>query len=580
MRDKEDMIKENDNEVNVENEEKTKETGEKAETSSDNSVSGDGVVRKTASNKHRTRKKRAKKEAELELAADEAEDILEEVSLSLSEEDGEEYIEESFEDPFEEAEEEMSDEEKALRKAKRNKILKRVFGAIGAVILAAYLGISAFFINHFYFNTKINGVNFSAKTVEDVEAYMEEQVKDYELTLDESDGDKEIISGDVISLSYEKGDELKTLVKKQNPLLWPTALWKTPDITAKVGVSYDEEELQTIIAGLECMKEENQTPPVSALPEFDGTKFVPKAEEVGSQIDKEAFEKKVYEYIEGFRDTLDMTEESCYVKPKYNIESKEVADACEEMNKYLKASVTYTFGSASEVVDAKTISQWVVTDENMAVTFNTDAVMQYIQGLADKYNTYQKQRSFTSGSGNAVTVEGGDYGWIIDKDTEYAALVASIQNGETVTKEPAYSQTAASHDAADWGTTYVELDLTNQYVYLFVDGAVVTSGPCVTGLPSRGDATPPGVYSIKYCQANTTLRGPKLENGEYEWESPVSFWMPFNGGIGLHDAPWQAAFGGNRYLTHGSRGCVNLQYNVAQTIFNTVQAGTPVVCHY
>ena len=102
----------------------------------------------------------------------------------------------------------------------------------------------------------------------------------------------------------------------------------------------------------------------------------------------------------------------------------------------------------------------------------------------------------------------------------------------------------------------------------------------LSGLPSRGDATPQGVYYIKYCQRNATLRGPKQPDGTYEWESPVSFWMPFNGGIGLHDAPWQAAFGGTRYLTHGSRGCVNLPYSVAETVFNNVSAGTPVVCHY
>ena len=29
--------------------------------------------------------------------------------------------------------------------------------------------------------------------------------------------------------------------------------------------------------------------------------------------------------------------------------------------------------------------------------------------------------------------------------------------------------------------------------------------------------------------------------------TPVKYWMPFNGGIGLHDAVWQSAFGGERY---------------------------------
>ena len=216
----------------------------------------------------------------------------------------------------------------------------------------------------------------------------------------------------------------------------------------------------------------------------------------------------------------------------------------------------------------------------MAVTFNSDAVVKYVQQLESKYDTYQTTRTFTTGGGNSATVEGGDYGWIIDEDAEIAALEANIRNGETVTREANYSQTAASHDGADWGNTYVEVDLTNQYMYLFVNGAIVTQGPIVTGKPSRGDATPQGVYILKYKEKDTTLRGPKKEDGSYEWESPVTYWMPFNGGIGLHDAPWQTNFGGDWYLEHGSRGCVNLQYDVAETVFNNVDSGTPVVCHY
>ena len=86
----------------------------------------------------------------------------------------------------------------------------------------------------------------------------------------------------------------------------------------------------------------------------------------------------------------------------------------------------------------------------------------------------------------------------MDGSAEIAALEANIRNGETVTREANYSQTAASHDGADWGNTYVEVDLTNQYLYLFVNGAIVTQGPIVTGKPSRGDATPQGVYILKY----------------------------------------------------------------------------------
>ncbi|XCP87047.1 L,D-transpeptidase family protein [Roseburia hominis] len=523
------------------------------------------------------RRRKADPDEEPVLSADDGEEIEPELSAG----EGEDLEPELSADDGEELDEEpLTEEEKAERRRKWKKAAKIVVGSIFGLAAAIYLGFAAFFMSHFYFNTTINGTDFALKSVDDVEAFMKSQVDSYVLTLKKSDGTQEVIDGSDIAVAYKKSDELSKQLKAQNPFLWPKGLWEESEITASVGVEYDGQKLTEKLASLDCMKEENQTPPVSSKPEFDGNQFVPKKEETGSQIDQEIFREKVGEYIEGFQNQMDMTEESCYVKPKYLQDSEEVKKACDTMNQYLKASITYTMGSNNEVVDKAVISQWVNTDDNMAVTFNSDKVTEYVAELAKKYNTRGTQRTFVSGNGNTVKVEGGDYGWIIDKEAESKALLENIQKGDVVSREPAYKQKAASHDGADWGGTYVEVDLTNQNVYLFVNGSLVINAPIVTGKPSAGDATPQGVYLIKYCTRNATLRGPKKPDGSYEWESPVSFWMPFNGGIGLHDAPWQAAFGGSRYLTHGSHGCVNLQYNVAKTIYNNVQAGTPVVCHY
>ena len=529
-------------------------------------------------------------EIESELSAEDGEELEmsldtedgEELEPSLDAEDGEE-LEPSLdaEDGEElEEDEELPDEEKLAKKKKRRKVLGIIGGSVLGVILAVYLGFAIFFSSHFYFHTTINGVDYSLQTVAKVEDTMTKEVGDYKLTLKESDGDVDVIDGKEIDLSYKKGEELNTLLKNQNVFLWPRSLWESFDIQAPVGVNYDETKLDNLLNALDCMQEENQVAPASAVPEFNGQKFVVKAEEIGSLLDVDTFKAKVAEYIAGFQSTLDMVAEDCYVKAAYFSDSPEVLAACKTMNEYLGASVTYTFGENTEVVDASVISQWLTTDENMNVTYNEEGVSQYVAGLAEKYDTYRKQRTFTSGSGNTVNVEGGDYGWKIDQAAEIAALETNISNKEVVTKEPVYKQTAASHGAADWGDTYVEVDLTNQYMYLFVNGSVVTSSAIVTGKPSEGSATPQGVYSIRYCKRNAVLRGPKKADGTYEWESPVAFWMPFNGGIGLHDATWQSAFGGNRYLTHGSHGCVNLPYNIAETVFNNVSAGTPVVCHY
>ena len=583
------------NELKVESEDDSEEGCEISEGLENMEADEENEKDDSAKKEISTDKETDEKTEEPELSAEDGEEIDQESELEekeqlepeLSAEDGEELEpsldimdgEELVEDEADFSEDEI-DEEKLAKKIKRHKVLGIIGGSVLGVILAVYFGFAIFFSSHFYFHTTINGVDYSLQSVSKVEDAMTQEVGVYKLSLKEADGDVDFIDGQQIDLSYKKGEELNTVLKTQNVFLWPRSLWENFDIQASVGVEYDETKLENLLNGLDCMKEENQVAPVSAVPEYDGQKFVVKAEELGSLINVDAFKEKVAEYIGGFRDTLDMVEEDCYVKASYFSDSPEVIAACETMNAYLGASVTYTFGDATEVVDGSVISQWLTTDENMNVTYNEEGVSQYIASLAEKYDTYRKQRTFTSGSGNTVNVQGGNYGWLIDQAAEIEALKANISNKEVVTKEPVYKQTAASHGAADWGNTYVEVDLTNQYMYLFVNGSVVTSSPIVTGKPSEGSATPQGVYSIRYCKRNAVLRGPKKPDGTYEWESPVDFWMPFNGAIGLHDATWQSSFGGNRYLTHGSHGCVNLPYNIAETVFNNVSAGTPVVCHY
>ena len=95
----------------------------------------------------------------------------------------------------------------------------------------------------------------------------------------------------------------------------------------------------------------------------------------------------------------------------------------------------------------------------------------------------------------------------------------------------------------------------------------------VSGNHAKGYDTPSGAYPLTYKQKDATLKG---EN----YRTPVSYWMPFNGGIGFHDATWQSSFGGNRYLSHGSHGCVNMPKDKAAALYDLIPDGCPVVCHY
>mgnify|MGYP007082474249 CR=1 FL=1 len=82
------------------------------------------------------------------------------------------------------------------------------------MLVLLYLGISVFFMSHFYINTTINGKDFSGRSASSVEAYIKEQVKDYKLTIKEQDSKSDVIKGSDISLQYKESDEIEKALKK------------------------------------------------------------------------------------------------------------------------------------------------------------------------------------------------------------------------------------------------------------------------------------------------------------------------------------------------------------------------------
>ena len=109
-------------------------------------------------------------------------------------------------------------------------------------------------------------------------------------------------------------------------------------------------------------------------------------------------------------------------------------------------------------------------------------------------------------------------------------------------------------------------------MWFYVDGKTYVETDVVTGNVSQGNATPVGVYAITYKERDATLTG---EN----YSSPVEYWMPFNGNIGIHDASWRTTFGGELYKTSGSHGCVNTPPANAKKIFEKIEKGMPVIVH-
>ena len=176
-------------------------------------------------------------------------------------------------------------------------------------------------------------------------------------------------------------------------------------------------------------------------------------------------------------------------------------------------------------------------------------------------------------------------GWVELDGVKYYLAESTVEGHpkgslytEAVTPEgvSGAAEGASAERANPYGHTCVEVDVTNQTVYFYIGEKLILSTPCVTGYKGVHD-TPAGNYSISYKARDTYLTGPT-------WRSFVNYWMPFNGGIGLHDATWRGYgpenFGGQVYVTNGSHGCVNLPHAAAQTIYESAYAGMPVHVHY
>ena len=269
---------------------------------------------------------------------------------------------------------------------------------------------------------------------------------------------------------------------------------------------------------------------------------------------------------------VDLDEEDCYVKPEIEDDNTKLLAAIDELNSYVKTKITYDFDVTKEVVDGETISGWLSVDDSFHVSVDEEAVSAYVKELAGKYNTCYKPKTLKTSYGSTVTINNGPYGWKINNSEEVAQILEEIKEGKEVEREPVYSQRANSHGENDYGDSYVEINLTAQHLFLYKDGELVTESDLVSGNVAKGHTTPGGAFLLTYKTMNAVLRGP-------DYETPVTYWMPFNGDIGMHDLTSRKAFGGDIYKKNGSHGCINLPYAAAKKIYETIDKGYCVLVY-
>jgi lipoprotein-anchoring transpeptidase ErfK/SrfK len=431
--------------------------------------------------------------------------------------------------------------------------------------------VALYSINHFNPGTTINGVNVGGKSVEEAKEELSSQMQKYTLELDERGDTKEEIKGADIGLKYDP-DKIKDLKSSQNPFAWISTLFKKNNSETPQIISYDDDLLNKTINNLSCVNNKKVVNPKNASFEYKDGSFDIVDEVLGNKINKDALHDNISDAVLSGKTSINLDTNNSYENPKYTSKSQEALAAKDLLNKYASVTVTYDSNGKKEVLDGSTIHNWLSVDDNLKVTFDENKVRIYVDKLASIYNTFGNTRNFVTSTQKTVQVSGGNYGWIVDKSKEVKDLIQTIKGGQDVTKEPAYSQKAFVKGSNDIGNTYVEVNLTKQHEWFYKNGTLVVEGDVVTGNVSNNTGTPTGTYVLNYKEKNATLKGE-------DYSSPVEYWMPFNGNIGIHDANWRSEFGGNIYMTSGSHGCVNSIPDVAKTIFENIEPGTPIIVY-
>ena len=238
-----------------------------------------------------------------------------------------------------------------------------------------------------------------------------------------------------------------------------------------------------------------------------------------------------------------------------------------------KLKICIRYGQSTFPVDAQTACEWMKETQDHSYELDEESVTAYIQTLADENDTQGVPRTFVTHGGSSILLRKGNFGWKSDVEATAAQLTEMLLDGKSGVLEMVWAHTGAGFEKGnDIGDSYVEVSLEDQHLWLYIEGKEILSTDVVTGTYGTDRQTPGGVYSLTYKQSPAVLRGA-------DYESPVTYWMPFNGGIGLHDATWRSEFGGDIFRTDGSHGCVNMPLEAAKTVYENVEEGFPIVLY-
>ncbi len=466
-----------------------------------------------------------------------------------------------------------------MKKLRRFLVKFLLFGLFLAV--TAFFLLALYYRNNFPVNTWINGVYCTGKSVEEVNQELTARAEAPVVRILDEEGN--IWPVDLSETGYRADytKPLETFIRQQDPLSWMENIMTQRSHELLPDSFFDEDMLRQLLSELEPVQREAAVREDVQIrfSETDGWQLENGLEH---RLDRELFFRCVLESVSDGSYEVDMVQSGCVYDLPPTAKQLNMLTLWEKVEAFQQCGIVYDMGDQEIPLQGSVSAGFLTVDQSGLPLLDGDGepvvdperIRAFIGRLAEEYDTYGKEISFQSTRGDIIQVPGnGTYGTAIDQEAEFAYLTEALEEKREEIHIPAYLHQGLVRGRNDIGDTYIEVDMTDQKMYYYEDGELVLETDIVTGNTGRRMGTPQGVNFVYNKQRNRVLRG-------QGYASPVKYWVPVKGAIGIHDASWRSEFGGEIYKTNGSHGCINTPTEIMSQLYDSVEIGTPVVMFY
>ncbi len=317
----------------------------------------------------------------------------------------------------------------------------------------------------------------------------------------------------------------------------------------------------------------HREPSVDAQLVFTGSQYLVEPEVYGTQLDINGVMDALMELPEAivFSDDthaqLSIDVSPYYIRPQVTLADQTIDYEAQMRQDLAYLNITIHFDGSSYTVDPVAL---LAVDDTGMIVLREDAVEDLVDDLVQSYTQYGQPYYFNSYLQGRIPLSCLAVDYVVQRQPLKAALTDALESLESASITARYSTQRNGRDFS-LGSTYIAIDITNQNMVYYKDGALVLSTDVVTGAPAHG-GTPRGLYTIRELDRDCWLSG-------VDYRVHAEYWIGFYGNYGIHDAPWRETFGGSLYLNSGSHGCVNTPESAMIALYEAADLGTPVLIY-